>query len=346
MINGSSLPLPDRRYASRLTAIGSHVPGRVLTNADLERLVETSDEWIVQRTGIRERRIAAESEFTSHLAIQAVHNLAERYAADLTDVDLIIVSTSTPDFSFPSTACLVQEHFGIASPLAFDLSAACAGFVYGLQVADGMIGSGLCRKALVIGAETLSKITDYTDRTTCILFGDAAGAVLLERDDRPDAGPAFLAYTAGSDGSGAPHLYRSLTVPAPDGTGLQAGGKLVQNGREVYRFAVQTVPLGVQALLKQAGMSIAEIDWFIPHSANLRIIESVCDKLGIPLERTLHTIERLGNTSAATIPLALDQGVREGLFRSGDRVLLFGFGGGYVHGGLVMNWKELPAPGE
>ncbi|SDD29820.1 3-oxoacyl-[acyl-carrier-protein] synthase-3 [Paenibacillus sp. UNCCL117] len=341
MINGVISSSAPPRYASKLTAIGSYVPERILSNSDLERMVDTNDEWIVQRTGIRERRIAADTEFTSHLAIRAVQNLADRYSSALADVDLIIVSTSTPDFSFPSTACLVQEHFGIASPLAFDLSAACAGFVYGLQVADGMIGSGLCRKALVIGAETLSKITDYTDRTTCILFGDAAAAVLLERDETPDAQPLFLAYSAGSDGSGAPHLYRSLTAPVLNGTELRTDGKLVQNGREVYRFAVQAIPQGVTALLKQAELAVADVDWFIPHSANLRIIESACGKLGIPLEKTLHTIERLGNTSAATIPLALDQGIREGLFRSGDRVLLFGFGGGFVHGGLLMNWKAL-----
>ncbi|MEK8131273.1 ketoacyl-ACP synthase III [Paenibacillus filicis] len=341
MINGSFPLTSARAFQSRLTGIGSCLPDRVLTNADLERMVDTNDEWIVQRTGIRERRIVSETQFTSHLAIGAVQNLVDRYGAELKDVDLIIVTTSTPDFSFPATAPLVQHHFGIASPLAFDLSATCSGFVYGLQVADGMIGSGLCRKALVIGAETLSKITDYTDRTSCILFGDAGAAVLLERDEAPDAQPLFLAYTAGSDGSGGKHLYRTLNASVLNGEELKGTGKLVQNGREVYRFAVQTIPVGVNALLSQAGLSVEELDWFIPHSANLRIIESVTEKLGISMERTLHTIETLGNTSAATIPLAMDKGVREGLFQPGQRLLLFGFGGGFVHGGLIMNWKGL-----
>ncbi|AEI45047.1 ketoacyl-ACP synthase III [Paenibacillus mucilaginosus] len=329
-------------YRPRITAIGSYTPERRLTNAELERLVETNDEWIVQRTGIRERRICAPEESTGTLAIRAVQNLVERYGSALDDVDLLIVATSTPDFAFPATACLVQAHFGIPHTLAYDLSAACAGFVHGLHTASGMIASGLHRKALVIGADALSKITDYTDRTTCILFGDAAGAVLVERDEARDAESSLLAYTAGTDGRGGPHLYRAVTaVSWTDGEPVPAGGKLMQNGREVYRFAVQTVPRASAELLKAAGLSPADVDWFIPHSANLRIIESACEKLGIPLEKTLHTIEDYGNTSAATIPLALDEGVRAGLLKDGDRLLLFGFGGGLVYGGLLLKWKEL-----
>nr|WP_281891123.1 ketoacyl-ACP synthase III [Paenibacillus sp. YYML68] len=328
-------------FHSRMTAIGSYTPERRLTNAGLEGMVETSDEWIVQRTGIRERRIAAPEQFTSHLAIEAVRALQERYPVELADVDAILVCTSTPDFSFPSTACLVQAHFGIRAPLAMDLAAACAGFVHGLQVADSLIASGANRRVLVIGAEALSKIADYTDRTTCILFGDAAAAVLLERDDAPDAEPAFLARSAGSDGTGGGHLYRSCTANALNGLALRDDGKLVQNGREVYRFAVQTVPIGVAELLEQAGLSASDVSWFVPHSANLRIIESVCEKTGIPLAKTLHTIEQYGNTSAATIPLALDYAIRDGLLRKDDVLVLFGFGGGFTYSGLVMKWKPL-----
>lgn len=328
------------QFIPRITAIGSYTPERRLTNADLEQMVETNDEWIIQRTGIRERRISAPEEYTSHLCIEAAKNLVNRYDASLDDVDLLIVSTSTPDFAFPSTASLVQAHFGIPQTLALDLSAACAGFVHGLHVASGMIASGLHRKALVIGADALSKITDYTDRTTCILFGDGAGAVLLERDaEGEDA--TILASAFGSDGTGGPHLYRALTASSLNGAPVNASGKLVQNGREVYKFAVQTVPKGVSKLLKQAGLSTSDVDWFVPHSANLRIIESVCERTGIPLEKTLHTIEYFGNTSAATIPLALDQGVKKGLLKEGDTVLTYGFGGGFVHGGLLLKWREL-----
>jgi 3-oxoacyl-[acyl-carrier-protein] synthase III len=325
---------------ARITGIGSYVPEARLTNADLEKMVDTSDDWIVQRTGIRERRICAPDQHTSDLCIAAVRNMLERYPVTLEDVELIIVSTSTPDFSFPSTACLVQAHFGIPQTSAMDLSAACAGFVYGLHVADAMVTSGLHGKVLVIGADALSKITDYTDRTTCILFGDGAGAVLVERDEQH---PSFGAYRAGTDGSGGIHLYRTGTSSCLNRTTLQDTGKIVQNGREVYKFAVQTVPRGAEELLKQAGLIYGDVDWFIPHSANLRIIESVCEKTGLPLVKTLHTIEHFGNTSAATIPLALDQGVKDGLFREGDTLLLYGFGGGLVHAGLLMKWRGIPS---
>ncbi|CAG7647801.1 ketoacyl-ACP synthase III [Paenibacillus allorhizosphaerae] len=326
---------------SRITAIGTYVPERKLTNDDLAKMVDTSDEWIVPRTGIRERRISEDEEYTSHLCIKAVQNLLDRYNTTVGDVDLLLVCTSTPDFTFPGTACLVQAHFGITQTTSMDLSAACAGFVYGLHLADGMVSSGLHRKVLIIGAETLSKITDYTDRTTCILFGDGAGAVLVERDDSAAQQPSFLAYTGGTDGSGGVHLYKTFTASSLNGIRLHDSEKLVQNGREVYKFAVQTVPKGVAELTEMAGIEASDVDWFIPHSANLRIIESVCEKTGIPLERTLHTIERYGNTSAATIPLALDQGIREGRIKEGDTVLLFGFGSGFVYGGLLLNWRTL-----
>lgn len=323
---------------SRITAIGSYVPERVLTNADLENIVETSDEWIVQRTGIRERRICAPDQYTSHLCIAAVKDMLARYNVSLDDLDLLIVATHTPELAVPGAACLVQRHFGFPRAGAVDVNATCAGFAYGLHLANGMISSGLHRKILVIGADALSKTTDYSDRTTCILFGDGAGAVLLERDDER---PGFIAYHGGSDGRGAIHLYRTLLADKLGEQILKADGTIVQNGREVYKFAVTAVPVGVEALLNKAGITTDDIDWFIPHSANLRILESICEKTGLQFERTLHTIERYGNTSAATIPLALDRGVQEGKLREGDIVLMYGFGGGFVHAGLLWRWGDL-----
>lgn len=324
---------------ARITAIGSYVPERRLTNADLERIVDTSDRWIVERTGIKERRICAPDEFTSDLCIAAVQNMKDRFQPDLSDVDLVLVSTSTPDFAFPSTAALVQAHFAILHAGTMDLSVACAGFVNGLLTAFGMVTAGFHRKIIVIGADALSKMTDYTDRSTCILFGDGAGAVLVERTDEPRPQPVVCVQ--GSDGDGGIHLYQTHTTGSMRGRPVTANGKIIQNGREVYKFAVQTIPRGVAAMLSAAGLAPADVDWFLPHSANLRIIESVCEKTGIPLNRTLHTIERYGNTSAATIPLAMDEGVRQGRFKAGDAMLLFGFGGGLVHTGMLMRWAGL-----
>lgn len=336
------LNAPSGPYRSRITAIGSYVPQGKLTNADLEKLVETSDEWIVQRTGIRERRICSPEETTSTMSANAVRNLIERYDVQLDDLEMLLVCTSTPDFMFPSTACLVQHQLGLPQVTTMDISAACAGFLYGLHLADGMIASGLHRKILIIGADALSKITDYTDRTTCILFGDGAGAVLLERDPADaEAEPSLLAYAGGSDGSGGIHLYKTNTAATMNGVAVQEKDTIVQNGREVYKFAVQTVPAGVERLLQQAGIGVERIDWFVPHSANLRIIESVCERTGLPLERTLHTIEEFGNTSAATIPLAIDKAERQGRLKDGELLLLYGFGGGLVHGGQLLRWKSL-----
>ncbi|WP_248927669.1 ketoacyl-ACP synthase III [Paenibacillus hamazuiensis] len=335
--SGSIGRLPKSTSRARITAIGSYVPERILTNADLERMVDTSDEWIVQRTGIRERRICAPDQFTSDLCIAAVKDLLARYPVSLDDLDLIIVATHTAELACPSAACLVQGHFGFPRAGALDINATCAGFVYALHLANGMITAGLHRKILIVGADALSKTTDYTDRTTCILFGDGAGAVLVERDDER---PGFVAYHGGSDGTGAIHLYRTILSSRLQGRELKADGTVVQNGREVYKFAVTTVPAGVEALLRQTGLTAGDIDRFIPHSANLRILESVCERTGITMDRTLHTIERFGNTSAATIPLALDRGVREGQLKDGDTVLMYGFGGGLVHAGLLWRWSS------
>ncbi|NQX69328.1 ketoacyl-ACP synthase III [Paenibacillus alba] len=320
---------------ARISAIGSYVPSRILSNADLQTMVDTNDEWIVQRTGIRERRLAADDEFTSHLCIAAVQNMLTRYPASLDQVELIIVATHTPDLPSTPVACQIQAHFGLPETGAYDLNATCAGFAYALHTASALVAAGVHRKILIVGGDALSKITDYTDRSTCILFGDGAGAVVVEREADQ---PAFLAHHLGSDGSGGKHVYRTGLSTQWLGTPLTGDGKLVQNGREVYKFAVTTVPQGIQKLLEKSGLPQTAIDWFIPHSANLRIIESICEKSGIALEKALYSLEYYGNTSAASIPLALDLGITEGKVKAGDTLLLYGFGGGLTHAGLIVRW--------
>ncbi|QGQ97962.1 ketoacyl-ACP synthase III [Paenibacillus psychroresistens] len=317
---------------AKITAMGSYVPERILTNEDLEKLVDTNDEWIIKMTGIRERRIANDNEFTSDLCIAAAQDLMTRSGKSLTDVELIIVCTHTPDFPFPSVSSLIQAKLSIPLAGAIDLNATCAGFAYGLHVANGLIAAGLHRKILVVGADTMSKITDYTDRSTCILFGDGAGAALVEQSETS----GFLGYHLMSEGEGGKSLYRTGISKEMDGEPLIDTQKVVQNGREVYKWAVSTVPRGVEALLQKADVTLADVDWFIPHSANLRIIESICERLEFPVERTLQSLEYYGNTSAATIPLALDMGLREGKIKAGDTVLIYGFGGGLVQAGLLL----------
>ncbi|WP_340025671.1 ketoacyl-ACP synthase III [Paenibacillus sp. FSL K6-1096] len=328
---------------AKITAVGSYVPQRRLTNADLEQMVDTNDEWIVQRTGIRERRISREDEYTSDLCAAAVRDLMNRYGKSVQDVDMILVATSTPDMPFPSVAAIVQNRLGIPQTAGvLDLSAACAGFVYGLHMAHALIASGMHHKVLVIGADTLSKITDYTDRSTCILFGDGAGAVLVESGEQDN----FRGFNLGSDGSGGHHVYLSGLADQVNGVQLTATGKLVQNGREVFKWAVRTVPQGVQQVLAKAEASLAEVDWFIPHSANLRMIEPICERLDYPFGQALYSLEEFGNTSAASIPLALDLGIRQGKVHSGQQVLLYGFGAGLTHAGLLVRLSLDPQTGE
>ncbi|WP_442603396.1 ketoacyl-ACP synthase III [Paenibacillus sp. KN14-4R] len=320
---------------AHITAIGSYVPERKLTNADLEQLVDTNDEWIVKRTGMHERRIAREDEFTSHLAIAAVEHMIAAFQTDLSNVDLILVATHTPDLPFPSVACQLQAHFNIPHTGALDLNATCAGFPYAIHLANGLIAGGAHRKILVVAADTMSKITDYTDRSTCILFGDGAGAVIIESKPEPKA---FLGSRLGTDGTGGIHVYRTGLADTLNGQSLEGNSKLVQNGREVYRFAVTQIPQGIKELTEAAGVSIDDIDWFIPHSANLRIIEAMNERTGISREKTLISLDYFGNTSAASIPLALDLGVKSGQVKPGDLLLLYGFGGGLTHCGLLVRW--------
>ena len=322
---------------ARITAIGSYIPERKLTNQDLEQLIETTDEWIVQRTGISERRISAENEYCSDLCFAAVRNMVSNYPIQLEDVDYIIVATTTPDTFFPQMAARVQAEFGIGSSGAIDVQAACAGFTAGLQLAGGLIATRQHRKILVIGAETLSKITDYTDRTTCILFGDGAGAVLVEADE--DMEPSWLNSYAQTDGNEGHHLYRSSLAPSIGQTPIVQNGYIMQNGRAVYRWAISRVPESIQQFLDQSGISAQDIDWFIPHNPNMRIIEAVSERTGIPLDRTVTTLSYTGNTSAASIPIALHAAVQDGRIQPGQLLLLYGFGGGLSQAGLLLRWN-------
>jgi 3-oxoacyl-[acyl-carrier-protein] synthase III len=322
-----------------VSAIGIYAPAKVLTNDDLAKLVETTDEWIIRRTGIRERRIAADNEFTSDLCTAAAQDLFSRCDTSPNDVDLVIVGTTTPDYPFPSVASMVQDRLGMRHAGAIDMQATCAGFAYGLHIANGLVSAGVHDRILVAAGETLSKVTDYTDRATCILFGDGAGAALVEA-----ATPGRIrASIVGSDGEGGRHLYRTgLSRRIADATGAAGAqlppGLIRQNGREVYRWAVETVSAGVSRLMRDAGLTGDDIDWFIPHSANIRITEAVCERTGIPVTRTLSSIECYGNTSAATIPLALAPAIASDTIRRGDTLILYGFGGGLVHAGLLLDW--------
>ncbi|GGG51700.1 ketoacyl-ACP synthase III [Paenibacillus radicis (ex Gao et al. 2016)] len=328
------------RSNAAITAIGSYIPDRILSNADLEKMVETSDEWIVQRTGIRERRISAELQFTSDLCIEAVRDMASRYAVDLSSVDYIIVATSTPDSFVPSVASRIQDAFGIENCGTVDIQAACAGFTAAIQLANGLLLSGVYRKIIVLGAETLSKVTDYTDRTTCILFGDGAGAFLMEAvADTTNTGGSLIAASSSTEGSGGHLLYRSSLSPTINSQEIIATSNLVQNGREVYRWAISQVAAGVHDLIDKSGLSAAQIDWFVPHNANQRIIDALCDKTGISPDKALSSIAKYGNTSAASIPLAIDDAVSENKIQTGDTMLLYGFGGGLTQVGVILRWS-------
>jgi 3-oxoacyl-[acyl-carrier-protein] synthase-3 len=317
---------------ARIAALATYAPAKRLTNDDLQRMVETSDEWIQKRTGIRERRIAADDEYTSDLALAAVRELVARHGP-LTEVDLVIAATSTADYVFPSLAAQVQAAAGLTAG-AFDIAAACAGFVHALNLATTLVAAQQARAVLVIGAEAMSKAIDYTDRSTCVLFGDGAGAALVVPGD---ATSYVEATSFGSDGASGKHLYRTAIRHEMDGVHDQTG-YLRQAGSEVYRWAVRRVPAAIDALLATAGVPASAVDWFVPHSANLRIIEAICKTTGIPLERTLSSIALYGNTSSASIPLALAPALADGRISRGDRVLMIGFGGGLVYAASLLRW--------
>jgi 3-oxoacyl-[acyl-carrier-protein] synthase-3 len=316
---------------SRIVGTGSYLPAKVLTNAELARAVDTSDAWIRTRTGIRERRIAAPAEQTSDLALHAARGALEAAAIAPADVDLIVVATTTPDMIFPATACILQAKLGAQGGPAFDIQAVCSGFVYALALADRMVAGGAARNALVVGAEIYSRILDWSDRSTCVLFGDGAGAVVLV----PSRVPGILSTHLHADG----RYTDRLCVPGCVAGGDVTGTPFVRmDGGAVFKFAVNVLAeVGLEALAAN-GLDAAAVDWMIPHQANSRIIEATAKKLGVPMTKVVSTVDRHANTSAASIPLALDEAVRDGRVAAGQRVLLLGVGGGFTWGSVLLNW--------
>jgi 3-oxoacyl-[acyl-carrier-protein] synthase-3 len=333
------------RYA-HVTGWGMAVPELVLTNADLAQMVETTDEWIVERTGIRERRLADKHETTASLALQAAQRALERTDVRPRDIDLIIVATSSPEHLFPATASLVQDRLGARTAGAFDLSAACSGFIYGVNIAAQAIRSGSIDNALVIGAETLSRIVNWDDRSTCILFGDGAGAFLLQAGEKPGG---VLSCVMRSDGSGGDLLSvpaGGSRMPTSMETVRQKLHGIQMNGREVFRFATRVMASSTQEAVQKAGLKLDDIELVVPHQANLRIIEAAARGLHLPLNRFVINIERYGNTSTASIPIALTEAAEAGRVHPGDHLVLVGFGAGLTWGALVLQWvtPEKPVP--
>ncbi len=326
----------NKSDAVAIVGTGAYLPEKILTNADLEKMVDTNDEWIVSRTGMRERRIARDDEPTSEMASAAAKQALESAGVAGKDVDLIIVATVTPDMPFPSTACMVQDAVEATSAFCFDLEAACSGFLYALEVGRGMLMSGLYETALVIGAEKMSSVTDWEDRGTCVLFGDGAGAVVLKRSD---SSAKILATTVGSDGS----LGDLLMIPG-GGSRIPASHDSVDKrlhymkmaGNNVFKHAVRNMCNAGMGALEKAGLSVEDVDWVVPHQANMRIITAISSRVGIPMDQFVVNLDRLGNTTAATVPLALDEAIRDGRIKSGDKVLMIVFGGGFTWGATVL----------
>jgi 3-oxoacyl-[acyl-carrier-protein] synthase III len=321
-----------------IVGVGCHVPDRVLTNSDLEKMVETSDEWILTRTGISERRIVAEGESTSHLAIRASQAALADAGLRAEDLDLVIVATTTPDMAFPSVASLVQDAIGATRAGAFDLGAACSGFIYGLTVGAQMIGTGVYDNVLVVGADVLSRIVDWKDRSTCVLFGDGAGAAVLTP---ASDGVGMLAFDLGSDGSGA-NLLRVDAGPTSEHSGEPAESlerKIRMVGSEVFKFAVRAIEESTSRALARARLSPGDVDCFIAHQANIRIIDAAARRLGLPPERVFTNVNRYGNTSAASVPIALVEAKAQGRLSSGAIVALCGFGAGLTWASTVIRWQ-------
>jgi 3-oxoacyl-[acyl-carrier-protein] synthase-3 len=312
---------------SVIRGTGSALPERCVSNAEMAELVDTSDEWIVERTGIRQRYIAGEGEFTSTLATAAARKALAAAGVEASEIGLIVLATATPDHTFPATATQVQAALGCGGGIAFDVAAVCSGFLYALTTADAMLRTGMAKRALVIGAETFSRILDWDDRTTCVLFGDGAGAVVLEAQDVAEDGPGILASRLHAEGSHKNMLY---VDGGPSTTGTV--GKLRMKGREVFRHAVVNLADVLREVLDDAGMTAAEIDWVVPHQANARILDATARKLDLPAEKVIVTVDRHANTSAASVPLALDVAVRDGRIKPGDLVMFEAMGGGFTWG--------------
>ncbi|MFM9968445.1 MAG: beta-ketoacyl-ACP synthase III [Burkholderiales bacterium] len=316
---------------SRVAGTGSYLPEKVVTNAELAQSMDTSDEWIESRTGIKQRHIADASQNSSDLAFKACEAALESAGIVAAEVDLIVFATSTPDQIFPSSACLLQNKLGIKGGAAFDIQAVCSGFVYALSIADKFIRSGQSRCALVVGAEVFSRILDWNDRGTAVLFGDGAGAVVL----RADTSPGILGSVLHADGSQA----KILSVPGTICGGKVVGSPFLQmDGQGVFKFAVKVLDEVARETLTQCGLGIADLDWLIPHQANVRILDATAKRLGIPVERVVVTVDRHANTSAASVPLALDCAVRDGRIRRGHKVMLEGVGGGFTWGAVVFEY--------
>jgi 3-oxoacyl-[acyl-carrier-protein] synthase-3 len=325
-------------FRAAITGIGSYVPDRILTNEELSKMVDTSDEWIIERTGIRERRIAAPEQALSDLCRPAIEQALEQAGTEASAIDLLIVATVTPDMAFPSTGAILADELGMGDAAAYDLSAGCTGFMYALAQAYGMMAGGLSQRAVVAGGDLLSSIMDWSDRTTCVLFGDGAGAVVLERVDHG----GFVGFELGAEGSGGPELYLPAggsRMPASAQT-VAAGSHYVQmNGREVFKFATRVLVSSAEAILQETGHSIDEVDVYIPHQANVRIIDHAVRKLGIPADRVVVNVDRYGNTSSGSIPLALAEAQSDGRLHEGDLVLMTGMGAGLTWGSALTEWS-------
>ena len=334
-----------------ITGWGMYAPSRVLTNADLSKIVDTSDEWIASRTGIRERRIAADDETTTTLATNAARDALAVAGLDPADLDLVVVATASPDYLMPATGVLVARDLGATRAAGFDINAACSGFLFGLATGAGFIGSGMYRNVLLVGVDLLSRYLDWTDRNTCVLFGDGAGAVLLTASDGPSG---LLGLQLFSDGTGAEGIIIPGGGTAHPATAETVAGRLHymrMAGKEVYRYATRQLADSTQAAVAQAGLRMADVDLFLYHQANLRILETVRDLLGVPADKVYVNIDRYGNTSAASVPMALAEAVAAGRVQVGDRILMGAFGAGYTAGAAVVEWTADPtraflAPGE
>lgn len=332
--------MPIEPVSAGIAGIGTYVPERVLTNADLEKMVDTSDEWIRTRSGIRERHIAAPEEATSDMSVIAAERALLDAGVSPEEVDLIIVATNTPDMLFPATACLVQDRLKAKHAAAFDLAAGCTGTIYAMVAGSQFINIGAYKTVLVIGAETLSKVLNWEDRNTCVIFGDAAGALVLRPARK---GYGLLAFKLGSDGGGGP----LLTLPA-GGSRMPVSLETVEkklhtvhmNGREVFKFAVRVMGEAAEEVLSAAGLTKDDLDFFIPHQANIRIIEAAAKRLGLSMDKVMVNVDRYGNTSTASIPLALDEALREGTIKNDDNIVMVGFGAGLTWGAVALRWYD------
>jgi 3-oxoacyl-[acyl-carrier-protein] synthase-3 len=319
---------------TRIAGTGRYLPERVLTNADLEKMVETSDEWITTRTGVQRRHIAAENQTTSDLCVEAARRAMESAGVGADEIDLVVIGTTSPDLVFPNVATIVQDRLGIPACPAFSIEAACTGFIYALSTADKYIRLGESRCALVIGAEIISKLVDWTDRTTCVLFGDGAGAVIV----KPSEEPGILATRLGADGQYRDLLYYPVG-PSKDLAKAGVGdSRILMKGNEVFKVAVRTLGEVAEKTLEENGISQEDLDWLIPHQANLRIIQATAKRLGLPMDKVILTVQDHGNTSAASVPMALDVAVRDGRIKRGQLLLMEAFGGGFTWGSVLMRY--------